>query len=220
MIISEIFYSLQGEGALSGIPSAFIRTAGCPLRCNWCDTPNAAAQARGKEMEVAEISALIAGYPTQHCVVTGGEPLIAYDLPELTQALREAGIHITIETSGVLPPKNILCDLASISPKLANSRPHDAAWTLRHEAMRRRPAILREWLERFPCQLKFVICDLVADLAEIDALLAEVGCEISPEKILLMPEGRTHHNATRIAQACLARGWRYCDRLHVRLNLP
>ena len=99
MLISEIFYSLQGEGELTGVPSVFVRTSGCNLRCNWCDTPYASWNPEGKQMTVEEIVAEIATHPAKHAVLTGGEPMIAPGIHELAFQLQEAGYHITIETA-------------------------------------------------------------------------------------------------------------------------
>ena len=216
MLISEIFYSLQGEGALAGVPSVFIRTAGCPLRCGWCDTPHAAAQARGRELDISEILARISPHPTRHCVITGGEPLMAYDIAQLATALHAKGYHITIETAGILLPRGIACNLASLSPKLSHSHPTDHAWFERHERNRLQPHVLRQWMESYNYQLKFVVQSR-ADTAEIDDVLAKIDLAVPPEKILLMPEGVSHRNAEDIAALCLERGYRYCDRLHIRL---
>lgn len=227
MLISEIFYSVQGEGELAGVPSVFIRTSGCNLRCRWCDTPYASWSPRGTEMSVPKIVAAARSHPARHCVLTGGEPMVARGIHDLARALREAGFHITIETAGTLPPKGIACDLASISPKLSNSTPRpgeiDEAWIARHEATR--TAGLRPWLEAGPFQLKFVFSD-APDLAEIEATLAPCLDLIPPHKVLLMPEGTTAEamDARRpaLVEACLARGYRLCDRLHIRLfgNTP
>jgi 7-carboxy-7-deazaguanine synthase len=224
MRISEIFYSVQGEGKLTGVPSVFIRTSGCNLRCRWCDTPYASWKPEGEEMSVAEILAEVKKYAAHHCVVTGGEPMIAKGIHELTAALREAGQHTTIETAATILPEGIACDLASLSPKLANSTPPveqgGQAWTDRHEATRFQPDVISAWCRGYEHQLKFVVA-AEADLEEIEALLKKATIETAPSNILLMPEGRSveelQHLAPQVVEWCKARGWRYCARLHIDL---
>ncbi len=224
MWVSEIFHSIQGEGELTGVPSVFVRTAGCNLRCSWCDTKHASWDPEGEQLSPEEIVARIASHPVAHVVLTGGEPMAARDLPELASLVRAAGKHITIETAGTLPPRGIACDLASISPKLANSTPAEGAishdWITRHEATRLNPLILREWLAGYACQFKFVVTG-EADLPEIDALLTDIASPIPPHKVLLMPEGIDSAAIARHSPAvlaiCKARGFRYCDRLHIAL---
>ncbi|MCE9518251.1 MAG: 7-carboxy-7-deazaguanine synthase QueE, partial [Verrucomicrobia bacterium] len=158
MRIAEIFYSIQGEGRLTGVPSVFIRTSGCNLRCRWCDTPYASWNPEGAEMTVADILAVVEKYPARHVVVTGGEPMIARNISELLHALRDSEKHITIETAGTVAPNRVPCDLASLSPKLKNSVPDPETfgktWTERHEATRWRPEILREWCATYDHQIK------------------------------------------------------------------
>ena len=125
MLISEIFYSLQGEGELTGVPSVFVRTSGCNLRCNWCDTPYASWQPEGRQMTVSEIVAAVRLHPARHVVLTGGEPMIAKDIHALAAALKDLAYHITIETAATIAPAGIACDLASLSPKLKNSTPDE-----------------------------------------------------------------------------------------------
>ena len=83
MRISEIFYSLQGEGRLIGLPSVFIRTSGCNLRCVWCDTPYTSWQPEGRSYPIEKIIREVEKYPARHVVITGGEPLLAPELGEL-----------------------------------------------------------------------------------------------------------------------------------------
>src|SRR5438477_10105679 len=87
MLISEIFHSLQGEGELTGVPSVFVRTSGCNLRCNWCDTPYASWNPEGEILSVEQVLTEIARYPARHVVLTGGEPMIAKELPALAQGI-------------------------------------------------------------------------------------------------------------------------------------
>ena len=88
MQLAEIFYSVQGEGRLVGIPSVFIRTSGCNLRCVWCDTPYTSWAPEGKKWSVTEILGEVAKYPSRHIVVTGGEPFLAAEIEELTTRVR------------------------------------------------------------------------------------------------------------------------------------
>src|SRR6185369_12024657 len=104
MLISEIFHSIQGEGELTGVPSVFVRTSGCNLRCNWCDTMYASWSPEGTDMSVDQIFAEVARHPSQHCVLTGGEPMVAKGIRDLARVLRAAGKHITIETAATIPP--------------------------------------------------------------------------------------------------------------------
>ncbi len=223
MLISEIFYSLQGEGELTGVPSVFVRTSGCNLRCNWCDTPYASWNPEGTVMGVAAILAEVAKYPARHVVLTGGEPMIAKEIRELAAELKKLAYHITIETAATLAPDGIACDLASLSPKLQNSAPDarlDDAWRKKHEALRWQPAVVRAWLENYGYQLKFVVSQ-ADDVNEIEAMLAGLGRDVPRAKILLMPEGTTvealRARAGWLGELCKTRGYRYAPRLHVEL---
>lgn len=222
MRIAEIFYSVQGEGTLAGVPSVFVRTSGCNLRCSWCDTPYASWNPEGAEMTLEAILAEVQIHPTRHIVVTGGEPMIAKGMRDLLAALRALGKHITVETAGTIPPEGACVDLASISPKLANSTPDTArageAWVTRHETLRLQPAVLRAWVEAGDYQLKFVIAT-AADLEEMRQVIASIGLPIPPEKILLMPEGITVESMRArydlLIAASKAHGYRLSPRLHI-----
>lgn len=223
MFVSEIFYSIQGEGELTGVPSVFVRTSGCNLRCNWCDTMYASWNPEGTEMSVEQILAEVAKHPAQHCVLTGGEPMIAKGIRDLAKALRAAGKHITIETAATISPDGIACDLASLSPKLSNSAPDQRlpdSWRQKHEHLRWQPAIIREWINRYPYQLKFVVTS-ARDLEEIELLLHEVNQIIAPSKVLLMPEGTSvgviRGRDETLVELCKQTGYRYCNRLHVEI---
>jgi 7-carboxy-7-deazaguanine synthase len=224
MLISETFYSVQGEGSLVGVPSVFVRTSGCNLRCTWCDTPYASWQPEGTEMSVEEIMAAVQREPTRFVVVTGGEPMVAKGMPELLAQLRAAGKHITIETAGTIAPQGVACDLASISPKLAHSTPDKEkagrAWVEKHERLRLQPEVLREWCANYDFQLKFVVAT-ETDVEEVRAVVASIGLPIPPEKVLLMPEGITQESLKArqawLAEVCKRSGWRYSPRLHIDL---
>ena len=220
MRIAELYASLQGEGLLAGVPSVFIRTSGCNLRCRWCDTPYASWNPEGEEMGWKVIMERVSGYDCRHVVLTGGEPMVASGIRELAAALR-----ITIETAATIAPEGISCDLASLSPKLSNSTP-DAAqagpWRERHESRRLCPAVIRQWLESVPSQLKFVV-SAVEDLPEIEELLNEVGAVpgFSRDRVLLMPEGtdveKLRERGPLIAELCLEHGFRFAPRIQIEL---
>ena len=96
MKICEYFRSIQGEGITIGIPTYFIRTAGCNLRCDWCDTVY--AQEGGMEASVDEIMDGIDD--TEYVCITGGEPMLQKDILKLIDKLLKAGKRIVIETNG------------------------------------------------------------------------------------------------------------------------
>jgi 7-carboxy-7-deazaguanine synthase len=223
MLISEIFHSLQGEGELLGVSSVFVRTSGCNLRCNWCDTPFASWTPEGSQLSTDQILAEIRKYPARHTVLTGGEPMIASGIRELAKAVKQLGHHITIETAATVEPDGIACDLASLSPKLKNSAPDNrlpVSWRDRHEALRWQPEVLRNWIRNYNYQLKFVVSS-EDDVAEIDAMLAQLGEAIPPAKVLLMPEGTSvetlRARSPWLSEICKARGFRFAPRLHIEL---
>ena len=220
MKISEIFYSIQGEGMLTGVPSVFVRTSGCNLRCVWCDTPYTSWQPEGADMTVEDILAAIESYPAQHAVVTGGEPMIAPNIVPLTQGIRRQDLHITIETAGtVFHP--VACDLMSISPKLENSTPHEregGRWAAQHERLRYQPDVLKQLMSEYLYQLKFVVAS-PEDMKEIATMIEETGADRS--RVVLMPEGTTpealRERASWLTEICKREGFRYSPRLHIDL---
>src|ERR1700694_98677 len=100
--IAEIFYSIQGEGVLAGVPSVFVRTSGCNLRCTWCDTPYASWNPEGREEPLGGSLSNAANHCATDFVVSDGEPMIAPEILQLTQGLRRIDQHITIETAGTV----------------------------------------------------------------------------------------------------------------------
>lgn len=108
--LTEIFYSLQGEAARSGLPTVFIRLTGCPLRCSWCDTEYAFTG--GTPRAIADILTEIAKYPTRHICVTGGEPLAQKSCLNLLSDLCDTGYDVCLETSGAL-------DITPVDPRVA-----------------------------------------------------------------------------------------------------
>jgi 7-carboxy-7-deazaguanine synthase len=220
MKISEIFYSVQGEGILTGMPSVFIRTSGCNLRCTWCDTPYASWKPEGENVGFGPILANVRRHWCGYVVVTGGEPMIVPDIVELTGKLKEIDQHITIETAGTVF-KPVICDLMSISPKLANSTPwdeDDGRWADQHERTRYQPDVLKELVSRYEHQLKFVVNDR-EDLAEIRQIVGDLG--VDRHRVLLMPQGRNGRELAErsetVVKMCTEFGFRFCPRLHIEI---
>ncbi|MWV64903.1 radical SAM protein [Halorubrum sp. JWXQ-INN 858] len=242
--INELFVSLQGEGTLAGQPSTFVRTAGCNLRCWFCDSYHTSWEPTGAWMDLDAIVDAVASRDPDHVVVTGGEPLIHDGVVDLLHALDDRGYHLTVETNGtVVPPADAPIDLASVSPKLASSTPTperppagvdpaDASvgeadlerWAERHEADRIDPDALATLVARYGTQMKFVVTG-PDDLPEIEALVASVRerlpstTGLADGDVLLMPEGQTRDRLaeTRRVVDWLERGYRYTPRLHVDL---
>ncbi|MFL6452260.1 MAG: 7-carboxy-7-deazaguanine synthase QueE [Bryobacteraceae bacterium] len=220
MKISEIFYSVQGEGSLVGVPSVFVRTSGCNLRCSWCDTPYTSWRPEGSRVSTSEVLESVLRYGCSHVVVTGGEPMIVPEMPAFTEALRDHGVHITVETAGTVDAP-VACDLMSISPKLSNSVPHqidNGRWAARHDQLRLQPDVLKRLTGRYAFQLKFVVT-APDDLAEIEDIVKTV--EAPASEVILMPEGtdaQTLAERSRwIVEICKEKGYRFSPRLHIDL---
>lgn len=203
MQVSEIFYTLQGEGISIGIPAVFLRLSGCHLRCTWCDTKYTWDLKSGKKMKLAEILKAIKKYPTKHLVVTGGEPLIQQN--ELIKLFKKLPDHyIEIETSGSLPTFiNQYINHYNCSPKLSNSK---------NKTIK---------LEKFPAEktyYKFVV-DNKKDLKEIKEFIKKY--KITREKVFLMPQGIKKRELLKrskwLAEICKQENFRFTPRLHINL---
>jgi 7-carboxy-7-deazaguanine synthase len=219
--IAEIFYSIQGEGRLIGVPSVFVRSSGCNLRCTWCDTPYTSWKPEGTNWSIARILGEVRKHPSRHVVITGGEPLLAPDIEELTRALKGTGVHVTIETAATIF-KTVACDLVSMSPKLANSTPWKRAkgkFANMHEARRLNFEAMKKFLADYDCQLKFVV-NRRGDFDEISSIVAQLG-DVDPARVLVMAQGKTaselHKKARWIVELCKEYGYGFTPRLHIDL---
>ncbi|HLJ49277.1 MAG TPA: 7-carboxy-7-deazaguanine synthase QueE [Bryobacteraceae bacterium] len=218
--VSEIFYSIQGEGMLVGTPSVFVRLSGCNLRCEWCDTPYTSWSPEGDERHLGPILADVRRHWRSYVVVTGGEPMIQDDIVLFTQRLKEIDQHITIETAGTVF-KPVTCDLMSISPKLANSTPNrreGGRWAAQHDRLRYQPEVLKQLVANYPYQLKFVM-SYKEDLAEVKQIVQEIGA--SNDRVVLMPEGTDqralYERSQWLVEMCKQQGYRFTPRLHIDL---
>lgn len=240
--VNELFYSLQGEGALAGTPSVFVRTSGCNLRCWFCDSYHTSWEPTHAWAGVDDILAEVRGYEAaDHVVLTGGEPLVHDASVELLDELADAGYHTTVETNGTIH-RDAAIDLASISPKLASSTPTaesdgdatetrredgnpvDDSWADRHEERRVDVDALSQLVDDYDSQLKFVVTG-ESDLPEIEAMVEDVraatSSTIPDSEVLLMPEGTTREQLderrNEVARLATDYGYRYTPRLHVDL---
>ena len=224
--ISEKFATIQGEGKFSGMPSFFIRTSGCNLRCQWgaskCDTAYTSWALEGGWHDAQEVVSWALADKSPHVVVTGGEPMLfSEQLRTIVLALRAHGKVVTIETNGTKFDEFVLPDLWSVSPKLFSSTPQA-------ESKERTMHIENNVLDtgfvalalqnRDAIQFKFVVCER-EDIAEIEMLVA-VNC-IMPHQVWLMPEGVTKEAVLErgvwLAEVCKKHGWNLALRCHVLL---
>jgi len=225
MRVVEIFYSLQGEGMLVGTPSVFVRLAGCPFRCRWCDTAYAWDYAAGEDLGTDQIIERIHPGSCRFIVLTGGEPMMGPDssvrpgLADLTHRLKTLGKHLTIETAGALFVPDLACDLVSISPKLASATSVRAGAAGSHQSDRLDFESIRRLIHAYPYQLKFVV-ESTVDVQEVQGILGELGA-IAPERVMLMPQAKTKEEllarSPAIAEACKQTGLRFGQRLHLLL---
>ena len=228
----EIFHTLQGEGVSMGIPSVFIRSSLCNLHCVWCDTnytwnwkgtpwEHEIDEKFSKEDYIVELPAkaaaeLIAQYACKNVILTGGEPLLQQVAwLELIQHLRaqDPNYRFEVETNGTqLPDTNMdkAIDQWNVSAKLSNSN--------NTEKLRIKSEALHYFSNKENAWFKFVIQN-EADLEEVQQL--ENSYNLSKERILLMPEGRTEEALQTkrlwLADICRDQGYRFSDRLHIQL---
>lgn len=229
--INECFYSVQGEGGLAGMPSVFVRTSGCNLRCWFCDSYHTSWEPTHGTMTIGDIVAEVESHDeAEHVVLTGGEPLIHEQSVELIEQLDNRGYHVTVETNGTIY-RDAPIDLASISPKLASSTPTaekdpkgDGERVNRHEDRRIDIDALASMMDAYNTQLKFVVTGR-EDLPEIEDLIGRIrnatSTTIPNSDVLLMPEGVTREqleeSRNTVAKLAMEYGYRYTPRLHVNL---
>lgn len=146
MRICEIFHSIQGEGLMMGVPTTFVRTVGCNLRCEWCDTQY--SMDGGEEMSLDAIMERIGD--VKHVCVTGGEPMLQPEMPELLRRLVSAGKQVVLETNGSVDLSDVPRDplmLISMDIKCPSS------------GMTNRMLYSNLLLLSRKDQLKFIVCD-------------------------------------------------------------
>lgn len=217
MNVAEVFKSIQCEGILTGRVSVFIRLAGCNLNCYWCDEKQSNNIEQSNEISILELLQTVSKYNCNDIVITGGEPLIAKDIVELTKILKENNYTIIVETNGTVI-KDIKADLVSLSPKLGNSEPTPfIAKYLYHRNNRINIEALQYYNENYNCQLKFVV-ENDSDFEEIESILEK--SEISDMRsVLIMPLASTRDQLlkaqSKIVSQCIKYGYRFTTRLQL-----
>ena len=233
----EIFHTIQGEGPSAGMPAVFIRASRCNLHCIWCDTDhtwnfentpwphekdNSPGYQKHRKDDVtidptpAEAARIIVAFGCPRVVITGGEPLLQEDgFLEMIHLIRaeipECAFEVETNATRIPSPAfHEAVDQFNVSPKLANSAVPEAL-RLVADALAFFAASPKAWF-------KFVL-STPADLGEIQTLRTRFL--IPRDRILLMPEGRTaadiDRTAVQVSSICRDLGFRFCDRLHIRL---
>lgn len=153
MQVTEVFYSIQGEGRRQGIPTTFVRTTGCHLRCAWCDA--AYAFYGGEKRTLDDLVAEVKKHPTQEVCFTGGEPLLQKDAWEFVGRLLGLGYSVLVETSGNISFKQANDAEPRLRARLCISM--DVKCPGSRMADRNDLSLLADLRE--PDQLKFVLAD-------------------------------------------------------------
>ena len=209
--ISEVFYSIQGEGATAGVPAVFVRLQGCTVGCVWCDTRYSWDPDAGRAADLDAILAEVAAFPCRRVVVTGGEPLESPLFEPLVPALGSRGLEIEVETSGTRPPPAGIGRAVqwNVSVKLAGSGVE--------EGKRIRPDAIRAFLAR-EAWWKFVVTG-DRDVSEVLRLAERFA--LPRERILLQAEAVRREDLLErsawVVEACKRHGFRFSPRLHLLL---
>ena len=230
MKISELFFSLQGEGTYIGVPSIFIRTSGCNLKCYFCDTPYTSWWHESKSLEVEDIVTSVENTwgRVNHVVITGGEPMMQPAMAKLVKLLKENNHFITIETNGTIFKEDVRPDLFSISPKTSNSVPDEkncpngVKFKEKFKTLHLKNNSLKNLYKYVNCgtdyQVKFVVAKR-EDLVEVCKIVEEYN--IPKEHVYLMPEGITKEDLTEkyqwVAGICKEHNFTFCPRLHIEI---
>ncbi len=201
--VAEIFLSVQGEGIFSGVPSIFVRVAGCNLDCSFCDTPFAKKFSEAEEIPVKNILEEVKKFNVEHVVITGGEPtLYPEQLAFLCKELAILNKKVTIETNSTT---NVDCNphLLSLSPKLDN-------WN---------EEVIKKNLSK-DCRKQIKI--VVGNIEEANEAIKKVaGLNIKKENIFLMPQADTKEKHSKVSKwlipFCCENEVRFGARLQIML---
>ena len=227
MKIVEKFLTLQGEGKYLGVPSYFIRSTGCNLRCAWkdntgityCDTPYTSWQAeKGEILNTDEVLRFLRDKPIKHIVITGGEPMIQPDIATVVNEFIDNKYLVTVETNGTVYRTDMSKAFMSLSPKLESSyaQDKDSNENRIHKRNNCFYDSIEQWMKSNPYQLKFVVND-AKDLIEILELQKDWG--LNHSKIYLMPQGITREQLAEksewLFKTCEINGFNFSPRMHI-----
>jgi organic radical activating enzyme len=215
--VSEIFASIQGEGASAGEPASFLRLAGCNLHCAWCDTKytwdwkNFDYEQEVQRLPVRKVVEHLHALAPRRLVITGGEPLLQQSgIAVLLEQLAGNWI-VEVETNGTMLPDPALLGRVqqwNISPKLAHASDPQAQ-RIQLDVLRTFAPLPHAWLK--------IVIQQQSDLTEANPLVAQL--DWPKERILLMPEASTaaqlQERTPLITDLARSSGYGVSPRLHV-----
>jgi len=196
LLINEIFYSIQGESLTAGEPTTFIRLAGCPLRCSYCDTSYAFKD--GDELSFESIISKISSYNTSLITVTGGEPLAQKNCYIFLDLL-SSKFSVSLETSNAYPIKDVNKNITIIlDVKTPKSNESDSNIEVNYNYLKNND------------QIKFVICDKTDYDWSVDYIKKH---KLSEKCKILFSPSYDEMSPTELAELILS------DGLQVRLQI-
>lgn len=222
LAVSEVFYSIQGEGQTMGIPAVFLRLGGCNLLCesaSWvCDTIEVWRNSKATEFkDVISEEWVERLFNKAHLVITGGEPLMHQRvLPLYLQWFEETYKFlptIEIETNGTIVPNEYMLSKVSywnVSPKLENAGEQN------RKEVRINPDALKVFTHQ---ENKTIYKWVISDEEDVIEIGRDFGDYITTEQTVLMPAGSSQDELKQtrdlVSKICIDKGLRYSDRLHV-----
>ena len=226
----RIFYTIQGEGKHTGVPTVFVRLSKCNLRCAWknadgsitqCDTPHTSFEPEVNEVRISDIIKEITEHGCDHVCISGGEPFFQKQTTALINALEALGHKVTVETNGTLYRESD-ASFISLSPKLSTSSSHPV-YGKKHDLNRINIDALEKFTRNHDCQFKFVINteEEIAEVLEIKKQLWERTSIDINNNIWLMPQGiensQFDDKMEWLVEICKQYHWNLTDRMHIRI---